>query len=192
MMELYTWATPNGWKVSCTLEEMGLPYEVHPINITTGVQKEPDYLKINPNGRIPAIVDRSNDDFAIFESGAIMMYLAEKTGRLIGAALAGGDLDEHGELLPVLPQEFLERAQHLLLETLHVDLDDARLRQLPGRDEFVEVDRSAGHLLEARVGDDAVYRLSKKIARTLEKDLNYPGQIKVSVVREIRAVRYAL
>lgn len=83
MIELYTWATPNGWKVSCTLEEMGLPYEVHPINITTGVQKEPDYLKINPNGRIPAIVDRSNDDFAIFESGAIMMYLAERTGRLI-------------------------------------------------------------------------------------------------------------
>ncbi|MEE8093235.1 MAG: glutathione S-transferase N-terminal domain-containing protein, partial [Gammaproteobacteria bacterium] len=83
MIELYTWATPNGWKVSCTLEEMGLPYEVHPIDITTRVQKEPDYLKINPNGRIPAIVDRSNDDFAIFESGAIMMYLAERTGRLI-------------------------------------------------------------------------------------------------------------
>ncbi len=83
MIELYTWATPNGWKVSCTLEEMGLPYEVHPIDITTRVQKEPDYLKINPNGRIPAIVDRSNDDFAIFESGALLMYLAEKTGRLI-------------------------------------------------------------------------------------------------------------
>jgi GSH-dependent disulfide-bond oxidoreductase len=83
MIDLYTWATPNGYKISITLEEMGLPYTVHPIDIGTGVQKQPDFLKINPNGRIPAIVDRDEGDFAIFESGAIMLYLAEKTGKLM-------------------------------------------------------------------------------------------------------------
>jgi len=83
MIDLYTWATPNGWKASVTLEELGLPYTVHPINITKGEQKQPDYLKINPNGRIPAIVDREEDNFAVFESGAIMIYLAEKAGKLL-------------------------------------------------------------------------------------------------------------
>ncbi|WP_224244406.1 glutathione S-transferase family protein [Hyalangium gracile] len=83
MIDLYTWATPNGWKISVTLEELGLPYTVHPIDISKGVQKQPDFLKINPNGRIPAIIDREEQDFAIFESGAIMIYLAEKTGRLM-------------------------------------------------------------------------------------------------------------
>ena len=82
MIDLYTAATPNGWKASCTLEEMGLEYQVHPIDLSTGAQKQPDFLKINPNGRIPAIVD---DGFAVFESGAIMLYLAEKTGKLIPA-----------------------------------------------------------------------------------------------------------
>lgn len=83
MIDLYTWATPNGYKISVTLEELGLPYTVHPIDIGTGVQKQPDFLKINPNGRIPAIVDREEGDFPIFESGAIMLYLAEKTGKLM-------------------------------------------------------------------------------------------------------------
>lgn len=83
MIDLYTWATPNGWKISVTLEELGLPYTVHPIDIGKGEQKQPAYLKINPNGRIPAIVDREEGDFPIFESGAIMIYLAEKTGRLM-------------------------------------------------------------------------------------------------------------
>jgi GST-like protein len=83
MIDLYTWATPNGWKVSATLEELGLPYTVHPIDIMNGAQKKPDYVAINPNARIPTIIDRENDDFTIFESGAIMMYLAEKTGQLI-------------------------------------------------------------------------------------------------------------
>jgi GST-like protein len=83
MIDLYTWATPNGYKISVTLEEMGLPYTVHPIDIGKGVQKQPDFLKINPNGRIPAIVDREEGDFPIFESGAIMLYLAEKTGKLM-------------------------------------------------------------------------------------------------------------
>jgi len=83
MIDLYTAPTPNGWKASCTLEELGLPYEVHPVNILTGEQKRPEYLAINPNGRIPTIVDREAGDFAVFESGAIMIYLAEKTGRLM-------------------------------------------------------------------------------------------------------------
>ncbi len=83
MIDLYTWTTPNGYKASCTLEELNIPYTVHPIDITTGIQKEADFLAINPNGRIPAIVDRDNDDFAVFESGAIMIYLAEKAGKLM-------------------------------------------------------------------------------------------------------------
>jgi glutathione S-transferase/GST-like protein len=85
MIDLYTSPTPNGWKVSITLEELGLPYTVHQIDLSSGAQKQPWFTAINPNGRIPAIVDRGNDDFAIFESGAIMLYLAERTGRLIPA-----------------------------------------------------------------------------------------------------------
>lgn len=85
MIDLYTSATPNGWKASITLEELGLPYDVHHIRLGDGDQKKPAYLKINPNGRIPAIIDRDADNFAVFESGAIMIYLAEKTGRLLPA-----------------------------------------------------------------------------------------------------------
>lgn len=92
MIDLYTWTTPNGWKVSCMLEEVGLDYTVHPIDLSTGVQKEPDFLAINPNGRIPAIVDRDNDDFAVFESGAILIYLAEKTGKLLPTDVKGRSL----------------------------------------------------------------------------------------------------
>ena len=83
MIDLYTWSTPNGWKISCALEEMGLEYQVLPMDITTGIQKQPEFLAINPNGRIPAIIDRANNDFVVFESGAILYYLAEKTGKLI-------------------------------------------------------------------------------------------------------------
>ncbi len=83
MIDLYTASTPNGWKASITLEELGLPYEVHAIDLMKGEQKQPDFLKINPNGRIPAIVDRDEDNFAVFESGAVMIYLAEKTGKLM-------------------------------------------------------------------------------------------------------------
>lgn len=83
MIDLYTAATPNGIKVSIALEELSLPYEVHHLNLSDRDQKKLSYLKINPNGRIPAIVDRENDDFPVFESGAILLYLAEKTGRLL-------------------------------------------------------------------------------------------------------------
>ncbi len=83
MIDLYTAATPNGWKISIALEEMGLPYTVHPLSFSKQEQKAEWYLQINPNGRIPTIVDRANGDFAVFESGAILIYLAEKTGQLM-------------------------------------------------------------------------------------------------------------
>ncbi|QFI55017.1 glutathione S-transferase family protein [Aeromonas simiae] len=83
MIDLYTAATPNGFKVSIALEELGLPYNVIPLDLSALEQKKPEFLAINPNGRIPAIVDRDNDDFAVFESGAILIYLAEKSGKLL-------------------------------------------------------------------------------------------------------------
>lgn len=89
MIDLYTAATPNGHKVSIMLEELGLPYTVHALSFDRQEQKAADYLKINPNGRIPAIVDRDNGDFAVFESGAILLYLAEMTGRLLPADAKG-------------------------------------------------------------------------------------------------------
>ncbi|MDD9938136.1 MAG: glutathione S-transferase N-terminal domain-containing protein [Myxococcales bacterium] len=89
MIDLYTSATPNGWKVSIALEELELPYEVHAIRLDRLEQKEPEFLKISPNGRIPAIVDRDADDFPIFESGAILVYLAEKTGKLMPSDVKG-------------------------------------------------------------------------------------------------------
>ncbi len=82
MIDLYTWTTPNGRKVSIALEELGLPYTVHSIDISKDEQFAPDFLKISPNNRIPAIVDRDNN-FSLFESGAILIYLAEKTGKLM-------------------------------------------------------------------------------------------------------------
>jgi GST-like protein len=83
MIDLFTASTPNGWKASVMLEEIGMPYTVHPISLSKGDQKTPEFLKINPNGRIPAIVDRSNGDLAIFESGAILLYLGKKSGKLL-------------------------------------------------------------------------------------------------------------
>ncbi len=83
MIELFTAATPNGWKISIALEEMSLPYTVRPLVLSKLDQKEEWFLQINPNGRIPAIIDHANGDFAVFESGAILIYLAEKTGQLL-------------------------------------------------------------------------------------------------------------
>ncbi len=89
MIDLYTAPTPNGWKASICLEELELPYEVHVINLLAGDQKQPEYVKLNPNGRIPTIVDRDENGFVVFESGAILLYLAEKTGRLVPADRRG-------------------------------------------------------------------------------------------------------
>ena len=83
MIDLYTAPTPNGHKASVTLEELELPYKAIAIDLSKNVQKEEWFLALNPNGRIPVIVDRDADDLAVFETGAIMIYLAEKTGRLL-------------------------------------------------------------------------------------------------------------
>ncbi len=86
MIDLYTWSTPNGRKVSIMLEELELPYTVFPINITKGEQHAAEFLKISPNNKIPAIIDHAAPDGGpcpMFESGAILMYLAEKTGRFM-------------------------------------------------------------------------------------------------------------
>jgi glutathione S-transferase len=92
MITLYTAATPNGHKASVTLEELALPYEVKPIELAKNQQKQEWFLKINPNGRIPAIVDHDAEDFAVFESGAVMIYLAEKAGRLLPIDAKGRSL----------------------------------------------------------------------------------------------------
>lgn len=89
MIELHTAATPNGHKVSIALEELELPYRVHKIDLAALQQKTPEFLALNPNGRIPVIVDTEADDFVVFESGAILVYLAEKTGRLMPTEVKG-------------------------------------------------------------------------------------------------------
>jgi GST-like protein len=85
VLDLYTWSTPNGRKVSIMLEEVGIPYRVIPVNIGAGEQFTPEFLEISPNNRIPAIVDH-DEDLSMMESGAILMYLAEKTGQLMPPA----------------------------------------------------------------------------------------------------------
>ena len=83
MIDLYTWHTPNGRKVSIMLEEIGMTYNVFPINIAKDEQFQPHFLEVSPNNRIPAIVDKDKNNYSLFESGAILMYLAEKSGMLI-------------------------------------------------------------------------------------------------------------
>jgi GSH-dependent disulfide-bond oxidoreductase len=86
LIDLYTWSTPNGRKVSIMLEETGLPYRVHPVNIGAGEQHTPEFLAINPNNRIPAIIDQDGPEgrpFTLFESGAILLYLSWKTGQFL-------------------------------------------------------------------------------------------------------------
>jgi GST-like protein len=93
MIELHYWPTPNGWKITIALEELGLPYQVVPVNIGRGEQFKPEFLAISPNNRMPAIVDRAPADggkpISVFESGAILLYLAEKTGKLCPKDLRG-------------------------------------------------------------------------------------------------------
>jgi len=104
MIELYTWPTPNGIKIHIMLEEIGLPYRVHGIDITTGAQFDPEFLKISPNNKIPAIVDDEGPEggaFSLFESGAILIYLAEKT---------------HSPLLPAQPARRYQTLQWLMFQ----------------------------------------------------------------------------
>jgi GST-like protein len=92
MIDLYTWTTPNGRKISIMLEELALPYEVHPIDIGKGQQFQPEYVAINPNSKIPAIVDSDGSDgepVTMMESGAILVYLAGKTGKLLPRPVRG-------------------------------------------------------------------------------------------------------
>ena len=91
MIDFYYWPTPNGWKVAILLEELAIPYRLHPVNIGTGDQFKPEFLAISPNNRMPAIVDHDVElePVSVFESGAIMLYLAEKTGRFIPADAPG-------------------------------------------------------------------------------------------------------
>src|SRR3982751_470466 len=92
MIDLYYWTTPNGHKITMFLEEAGLPYKAIPINIGKGEQFQPDFLKIAPNNRIPAMVDhdaRGGKPISIFESGAMLLYLAEKTGKFLATDEAG-------------------------------------------------------------------------------------------------------
>ena len=91
MIDLYTWPTPNGHKIHIMLEETGLPYNVIPIDINKGDQFDPEYLKLSPNNKMPAMVDTDGpggEPYGLFESGAIMMYLAEKTGQFMPAEMA--------------------------------------------------------------------------------------------------------
>jgi GST-like protein len=83
MIDLYTAPTPNGWKISIALEELGLPYTVKRLDLSAGDQKKPDYLRLNPNGRIPTIVDHDAGGRVVFESGAILIHLADRTGKLM-------------------------------------------------------------------------------------------------------------
>src|ERR1700690_1543873 len=93
MIDLHYWPTPNGWKISIMLEECGLPYKLVPVNIGTGEQFKPEFLKISPKNRMPAIVDHDppggGAPVAVFESGAILQYLAEKTGKFLPKDLRG-------------------------------------------------------------------------------------------------------
>jgi GST-like protein len=88
LIDLYTAPTPNGWKVSVALEELELPYEPHVVDLSKGEQHKPEFLALNPNGRIPVITDRDTG-ITVFESGAILLYLAEKAGRLLPSDPAG-------------------------------------------------------------------------------------------------------
>ena len=83
MIDLYTSATPNGWKITIALEELQVPYILHHVDLSAGEQHSEKFLALNPNGRIPVIIDRDEDNFVVFESGAILLYLADKTGKLM-------------------------------------------------------------------------------------------------------------
>lgn len=151
MIDLYTSPTPNGHKASVTLEELELPYETHAIDLAANTQKEEWFLKLNPNGRIPVIVDRDGpggEPFSVFETGAIMVYLAEKTGRLMPTDVKGrsrtmqwlmfqmggvgpmmGQANVFYRYFPEKIQPAIDRYQHetrRLFEVLERGLDDSK------------------------------------------------------------------
>jgi len=150
MIDLYTWGTPNGRKVSIMLEEVGLPYQVHAINIGADEQFEPSFLEISPGGKIPAIVDRETGT-KMMQSGAILLYLAEKTGRLLPedqtarCQVIEWLMWQMGNLGPMLGQAhhflrfnegkapYAETRYHTIAQNLYGVLD----RRLAGRDFIV-------------------------------------------------------
>jgi GST-like protein len=151
VIDLYTWSTPNGRKVSVMLEEVGLPYEVHAVDITKGEQHRPEFVAISPNGKIPAIADSEGPDgksITLFESGAILIYLAEKTGKFLSSDPRTRYLTlewlmfQMGGLGPVLGQahhflkfapEKLPYAMERFTKEAHrlYGVLDARLREVP-------------------------------------------------------------
>jgi GST-like protein len=164
MIELYTWTTPNGRKVSILLEELGVPYEVHAVDLAAKAQFSPEFTRISPNNRIPAIVDREAD-FALMESGAIMMYLADKYDRFALKGLEGWRMVEWlmwqmGGLGPMLGQvhHFLKNnpgrapyAEERYSKEAH-RLYDALNRRLNGRDYVAGVGRG-----EYSIADMAIW-----------------------------------
>jgi GST-like protein len=145
MIDLYTWSTPNGRKVTIMLEEVSLPYRVHPIHIGKGEQHDSEFLKISPNNKIPAIVDGDNG-LAMMESGAILLYLAEKTGKL-GPT---GDA-EHWEMLQWLMFQ-MASVGPMLGQTHHF------LRNRKGEDayaceRYLKENRRIYGVLDARLAD---------------------------------------
>ena len=143
MIDLYTWHTPNGRKVSIMLEEIGIPYEVHSINIAKDEQFQPHFLKICPNNKIPAIVDRSNNDYALFESGAILIYLAEISGKFYNS------------------EERLEINQWLMAQMGYVGPMLGQHHQFhhynPGKSKF---------------GEERYFKISKRIYKELDERLS--------------------
>ena len=151
MIELYYWPTPNGHKISIMLEEVGIEYELHPINIMAGEQFEPDFLAISPNNRIPAIVDTDGPGgqrYTLFESGAILMYLAEKSSKLwpeemgqryrviqwllFQVANVGPKFGECGHFRGYAPEPFPYSIERYYKETLRLyGLMDQQLKNRP-------------------------------------------------------------
>ena len=158
-IELYYWPTPNGWKITIALEEMGLPYVVKPINIGTGEQFKPDYLKISPNNRMPAIIDPEGPDgepISVFESGAILQYLARKSGKFYGenardqAAVEEWLFWQMGGLGPMAGQ-----AHHFRSYAKAIEPDESKLEY--GANRYTnEVNRLYG-VIERVLGDGRDY-----------------------------------
>lgn len=158
-IELFYWPTPNGWKVSIALEEMGLPYVMRPVNIGIGEQFEPAFLKISPNNRMPAIVDPDGPDgkpVSVFESGAILQYLARKSGQFYGSdeneriAVEEWLFWQMGGLGPMAGQ-----AHHFRSYALKVEPDESKLEY--GKTRYTnEVNRLYG-VLDKRLGQGHDY-----------------------------------